>query len=178
VSITEAIRLLVRQRAGYACEWCAVSETDTGGELTIDHYQPQSKQGSDDPSNLLYSCIRCNQYKADYWPTQANDPVLWNPRQEPRANHLLPLANGTLYPITPVGTFTLRRLRLNRPPLVAYRLRALALTEERQLLQHYQALVSLLEQVTQQQAALLEEQRRLLEEQRLLLALLLRDGDQ
>ena len=177
MSITEAVRQLVRQRANYACEWCGVSETDTGGELTVDHYQPQSKQGSDDPDSLLYSCNRCNQYKADYWPAQANDPVLWNPRQEPRPHHLLPLANGTLYPITSVGTFTLRRLRLNRPPLVAYRLRALAQAEERQLLQQYQALVELLEQVRQQQAALLEEQRRLLEAQHLLLTLLLRDGE-
>jgi 5-methylcytosine-specific restriction endonuclease McrA len=104
VSITEA----VRQRAGFACEWCTVSETDTGGELTIDHYQPQSKQGSDEWSNLLYSCNCCNEYKADYWLAQANDPVLWNPRQEPRSNHLLPLANGTLYPITPVGAFSFR----------------------------------------------------------------------
>jgi hypothetical protein len=178
MTISAALRLQVRQRANFACEFCGVTETDSGGELTIDHYQPQSKGGSDDLVNLLYSCNRCNQYKADYWPVQPHDPVLWNPRQEPLAAHFLVLADGTLYPTTPIGGFTLRRLRLNRPPLLAHRLRRLARTEEQRLLQRYRELIVLLEQLAQQQAALLKEQRELLEEQRLLLALLLGDTDQ
>lgn len=66
MSIPEAVRLQVRQRANFACEFCGVTETDTGGELTVDHFCPQTKGGTDDPDNLLYSCHRCNQYKADY----------------------------------------------------------------------------------------------------------------
>jgi hypothetical protein len=38
MSITEAVRLQVRQRANFVCEFCGVTETDTGGELTIDHF--------------------------------------------------------------------------------------------------------------------------------------------
>jgi hypothetical protein len=174
MSITEAVRLYVRQRATFACEFCGVTEIDSGGELTVDHFRPQTKGGADDLDNLLYSCNRCNQYKADYWPAHPGDPVLWNPRQESMHTHLFTLADGMLYSLTPTGTFTLKRLRLNRPPLVAYRLRAHYRTEEQRLLTRYRDVVTLLEQLHQQQLVLLEEQRTLLEEQRALLNLLLK----
>ena len=122
--------------------------------------------GPNDADNLLYCCFRCNLYKADHWPTQATDPLLWNPRQERLEAHLLTLADGTLHPITAIGVFTLRRLRLNRPPLVAYRRRQSTQAEERRLLSRYRDLLRLLEQLHEQQAALLEEQRTLLQEQR------------
>ena len=73
-------------------------------KLTVDHFHPQARGGSDDYDNLLYCCNRCNQYKADYWAKNPTDPVLWNPREHPAAVHLLLLADGTLYPITPVGS--------------------------------------------------------------------------
>ena len=82
------------------------------------------------------------------------------------------LANGTLYPIATTGAFTLQRLRLNRAPLVTYRLRKQSQTEEHRLLARYHDLVAVLEQLYHQQVALLEEQQTLLEEQRTLLRLL------
>ena len=167
------VRWAVRQRAHFACEFCGVTEIDTGGELTIDHFQPHTKGGTDAPENLLYCCHRCNQYKADYWPAQPEDPHLWHPQHDSIERHLLLLADGTLYPITAVGAFTLKRLRLNRPPLVAYRLRKQGEMAEHRVLSRYQDLVVVLEQLHQQQVALLEEQRRLLEEQRRLVQLLL-----
>jgi hypothetical protein len=150
-----------------------VTETDTGGELTIDHFQPHTKGGTDAPENLLYCCHRCNQYKADYWPAQPEDPHLWHPRPAPIERHLLLLADGTLYPITEAGAFTLKRLRLNRPPLVAYRVRKQDEMAEHRVLAHYRDLVMVLAQLHQKQVALLEEQQRLLEEQRRLVHLLL-----
>lgn len=170
MSIADDLRERVRGRAHFACEFCGVTETNAGGELTIDHFQPVSKGGAGDLENLLYCCVRCNQYKADYWEEK---PRLWNPRQESFVNHFLLLADGKLYPLTKIGMFTLQRLRLNRPPLVNYRLRQQAHTEEDRLLAQYQAIVSLLTQITEQQARLLEEQRALLEEQKFLLTLLL-----
>ncbi len=174
MNISETVRRQVRQRANFACEFCGVTETDAGGELTIDHFRPQSRDGADDLDNLLYCCQRCNQYKADYWPTHADESILWNPRQESVASHLLPLADGTLYPITQTGAFTLRRLRLNRPPLVAHRLRKHHQGEEQRILARYRGLITGLEQLQAQQAVLLEEQRTLLEEQRELLRLLVK----
>ncbi len=37
MSISAGTRRLVRDRAHFACEFCTVTETDTGGELTIDY---------------------------------------------------------------------------------------------------------------------------------------------
>jgi len=173
VTITDDIREQVRRRANFACEFCGVTETDTGGELTVDHYQPRAKGGDDSLENLLYCCPRCNQYKADYWPTKPDDPLLWNPRREPSSQHFLELDDGTLHHLTAVGAFTLKCLRLNRPPLVAYRLRKRQQAEETRLLTRYQETVRLLEQLNTQLSALMEEQRQLLEEQRELLRLLL-----
>ena len=167
------IRERVRRRANFACEFCGVTEADTGGRLTIDHFQPRTKGGSDSPENLLYCCVRCNQYKQDYWPTISGAPSLWNPRLEPTSRHFLELDDGTLYPLTPTGTFTLKRLRLNRPPLVAYRLSKRQRAEEIRLLTRYRNLVRLLDQLHTQMAELVEEQQELLEEQQTLLRLLL-----
>lgn len=167
------IRDQVRRRANFACEFCGVTEVDTGGRLTIDHFQPRTKGGSDNLDNLLYCCVRCNQYKQDYWPTAPGDPSLWNPRLEPASRHFIEMDDGTLYPLTPTGTFTLGRLRLNRPPLVAYRLNRQRRAEEVRLLTRYRDLVRLLDQLHTQMVELVEEQQELLEEQRILLRLLL-----
>lgn len=124
--------------------------------------------------NLLYCCPRCNQYKADYWPLKPDDPTLWNPRCDLVDIHFIELPDGTLYPRTSVGAFTLRRLRLNRQPLVAYRMRRQFEEQEQRLLTRYREIIGVLGQLFQQQAELLEEQQVLLEEQRALLQLLLR----
>lgn len=176
MTISVELRDFVRQRAHLACEYCGVTEIDTGGELTIDHYQPQARGGTDEPENLLYCCVRCNQYKLDYWPIQPNDLLLWNPRAEPASIHFLRLEDGTLYSLTPTGTFTIQRLRLNRSPLVAYRQRQHTYAEEQRLLVRYRELLTLLEHLQAQHLALLQEHRQLLEEQRTLIRMLLNEN--
>ncbi len=74
---------------------------------------------------------------------------------EAATTHFLRLEDGTLYPLTVTGEFTIRRLRLNRPPLVAYRRRQQAHAEERRLLARYRELITLLEQLQLQHLALL-----------------------
>lgn len=174
MTVTEAMREQVRRRANFACEFCGVTETDTGGELTVDHYRPKVKGGGDTLDNLLYCCPRCNQYKADYWPSQPAEPFLWNPRCEPTAQHFLELDDGTLHPLTATGAFTLRRLRLDRPPLIAYRLRKWQQAEETRWLIRYREAARSLEQLNTQLSDLMEEQQRLLREERELLDLLVR----
>jgi hypothetical protein len=163
---------LVHARAGHACEYCAVTETDCGGTLTIDHHCPQSHGGSDEPENLVYCCWRCNLHKAADWPSKPTDPVLWNPREDAREHHLLLLADGRLFARTPTGEFTLARLCLNRPALVAHRARRLTQTAEQSMLERYRDLLTLLEQMQQRHAALLEDHHALLQEQRDLIRLL------
>ena len=62
---------LIRQRYSHACGYCGVNEVSAGGVLTIDHYRPLSAGGSGSGSldNLVYACVRCNQYKHSFWPT-------------------------------------------------------------------------------------------------------------
>lgn len=62
MTISADLREQVRQRALCACEFCGVHEDNAGATLTIDHFQPRSKGGSDDLDNLVYACPSCNQY--------------------------------------------------------------------------------------------------------------------
>lgn len=168
------LRQQIRLRANFACEFCGVTETDAGGQLTVDHYQPKSKGGKDQIENLLYCCIRCNQYKQNYWPSQPNEPTIWHPLAEPQAVHFLSGEAGKLYPLTKTGEFTIKRLRLNRAALVAHRTAKRRKDEDTRLLEQYKTLVHLLEQTNQQLASQVKEQQRLLEEQRNLIQFLLR----
>ncbi|MEM8637826.1 MAG: HNH endonuclease [Cyanobacteria bacterium P01_G01_bin.54] len=174
MTLSPQIRQQVRLRANFACEYCDVAETDSGGQLTIDHFQPRSKGGTDEISNLIYCCIRCNQHKLDYWPSTPTDPALWNPRQESRKQHFRLLENGELCPLTPTGEFTLRRLRLNRPLLIKYRLSKKSERDKKALLAHYQEMVELLTEISIKQAQLMNEQQDLLREQTDLLRILLK----
>ena len=116
----------VRCLFGYCCAYCGVHEADSGGELTVDHYCPRAAGGTDDLSNLVYACHRCNQYKADYWPTAeeaaAGFIVLHPQLHDFSAHYRRNEMTGRLEPLTATGEFNLRLLHLNRSPLVAYRL--------------------------------------------------------
>ena len=178
MTIAAELRRHVREHAQFACEFCEVTETDTGGELTIDHFRPRTKGGHDETDNLLCCCTRCNQYKSDYWPMQPEDIPRWKPRQESRAQHLLEMEDGTLHPLTRVGVFTIHRLRLNRPALVAYRVRRRQHAVTARLLTQYHTMLELHERLQAQVTVLMAEQRQLLEEQRALLNLLLSEPEE
>jgi hypothetical protein len=165
----------VRRRANFACEYCGVTETESAGALTVDHYHPKVHGGSDDLANLLYCCYRCNLHKAGYWPKQPTDPALWNPRRDPATTHFVTVADGVLQSLTPTGAFTLARLHLNRPPLVAHRLRRRRNAEYQRLLQRYREQLVAEDRLYEQLISALEERRGFLAEQRVLLDLLLRD---
>jgi HNH endonuclease len=173
MSLTTSIREQVRQRAYCACEFCGVTEIDTGGMLTIDHFQPSSKAGSDALENLIYACICCNQYKQDYWPLTEIAPTLWNPRQESASQHFVEQEDGQLTAITAIGAFTIKRLRLNRSQLIAARKRRQQQSQVERLLQRYQELTTLQAQINIQLTNLTMEQQVLLKEQRKWLKMLL-----
>jgi hypothetical protein len=174
MSIAATLREQVRRRAQGACEFCGTSEISIGNLLTIDHFQPQSKGGSDDIENLIYACIACNQYKQDYWPASEALPALWNPRQEPATQHLVEQLDGQLTPLTSTGEFTIERLRLNRPQLILARQQRYQQAQISRLLRDYQELTALLAQTNSQITNLAQAQQALLEEQKQLLNLLLR----
>ncbi len=178
MTISPSMLDLVRQRAGFACEFCGVTETDAGNRLTVDHFQPIKYGGNDNAENLVYACFPCNQYKKDYWPTKPESISLWNPRQEAFAHHFLELNDGTLTSLTPTGTFTIRRLRLNRHQLVHHRLRKRQQQEMVRVLQQYREQVGLLEHLNQELSRQINEQRELLQTERELLRLLLANDNE
>jgi hypothetical protein len=173
MSLTASIREQVRHRAHGACEFCGITEIDAGGMLTIDHFQPRTKAGSDTLENLIYACVACNQYKQDYWPRTETAPILWNPRQESASQHFVEQENGELTALTPTGVFTIQRLRLNRSQLIAARQRRQEQLQVERLLQRYQELTTLQAQINIQLTDLAMEQHVLLKEQRKWLRVLL-----
>jgi 5-methylcytosine-specific restriction endonuclease McrA len=65
MNLTE--RQSLREQYGFRCGYCGVHESRAGAELTVGHFQSRSRGGSDDPSNLVYCCHACNEFKGDHW---------------------------------------------------------------------------------------------------------------
>lgn len=116
----------IRDRFQRTCGYCGVNEVAAGGELTLDHHRPQSACGADALDNLVYACVRCNQYKGDFWPTEddlAQGRRVLHPLLDDMPAHLVAGEDtGLLHGLTPTGIFHITLLRLNRPQLVAHRL--------------------------------------------------------
>ena len=108
MSISQTVRQSVRERANFSCEYCGISETDSGGELTTDHFQPQSKDGSDQAENLVYCCFRCNTFKGDYWADEPSKTPLFNPRSNNYDEHFWLADSGKLLALTEVGEFSIK----------------------------------------------------------------------
>jgi hypothetical protein len=147
MSLTASIREQVRHRAQGACEFCGITE--------------------------IYACIACNQCKQDYWPRTETVPILWNPRQESASQHFIEQEDGELTALTPIGIFTIKRLRLNRSQLIAARQRRQQQVQVERLLQRCQELTTLQAQINIQLTDLAMEQQVLLKEQRKWLRVLL-----
>lgn len=52
-------RLAIYLRDGLACAWCGASVED-GTRLTLDHLTPHADGGTNQSSNLVTACHRCN----------------------------------------------------------------------------------------------------------------------
>jgi len=111
----------LRQRFGYRCGYCGVSESEVGSELTVDHYHPRSLDAADEPDNWVYCCFACNTYKSDTWAPDSERRIL-HPLKDDLAQHTREGEDGRLVGITETGRFHIAQLQLNRPPLVASRL--------------------------------------------------------
>ena len=116
----------VRQRYRHSCGYCGVTDIATGSELTLDHFRPLAAGGSDDDENLVYACIKCNQFKHDFWPDeedQAAQRRVLHPLLDDLNEHVAEdIQSGKLYPLTETGRFHIALLRLNRPQLIEHRL--------------------------------------------------------
>jgi hypothetical protein len=126
------LREAIRRRYAGRCGNCGVHETEVGAELELDHFQPRSAGGSDALDNLVYCCPAYNRNKGDFWPSGGPDittPRLLHPLHDDMARHCLTQDDGTLRGLTEAGQLHIARLRLNRPQLVAGRLRQRRLSQ-------------------------------------------------
>ena len=57
--LPKARRLAIYLRAGLACAYCGASVEDDA-RLSLDHLRPYSKGGTNETSNLVTACGRCN----------------------------------------------------------------------------------------------------------------------
>ena len=57
--IRQEKRLAIYLRDGLSCAYCGASVED-GTQMTLDHVKPDSKGGSNDVTNLVTCCSRCN----------------------------------------------------------------------------------------------------------------------
>ena len=60
------LRNVVFKRDAYTCRYCGKQ----GGKLECDHVTPASRGGSDDISNLVTACRKCNRSKRDKTPEE------------------------------------------------------------------------------------------------------------
>jgi hypothetical protein len=117
----------VRERYAFCCGYCGVSEADVGGELTVDHFRPVSAGGDDSDANLVYACVRCNQYKGALLPDAtelAYEQRLLHPLRDDLLAHLREdESTGHMEGLTATGRFHIAALRLNRSALIMHRQR-------------------------------------------------------
>jgi len=96
------------------------------------------------------------------------------PAKAHRLNIFWLLADGKLNAISKIAAFTVRRLQLNRGPLVAYRNEQRILGEKDTLLTQYRELLSVQYEIIAQLIKQVQEQHKLLEEQQRCLNILFR----
>jgi hypothetical protein len=153
-------RQTLRSRFHFRCGYCGVREREAAAELTVDHFQPRSQGGADEPENWVYCCHACNEFKGDYWQPGSPRRIL-HPLHDDLALHFVEEADGTLGALTETGAFHIDQLHLNREPLVENR----RLRRRREAFRRAEArwvadLDDLREQVRQMIAAMRELHRR------------------
>ena len=140
---------IVRQRYEFRCGYCGVSEADTGGALTVDHFRPVSAGGGNSDKNLVYACFKCNQYEGNFVPNvedERNGHRVLHPKNDGIDEHTrLNDSTGLLEGLTETGCFHIALLQLNRSALVQHRLQgwmARWLSKRREMLEDKAAMLT------------------------------------
>lgn len=122
----ESLKKAVRERAKFCCEYCLAQALLSGDNFSMEHIIPTTKGGTNNLSNLAFSCQACNNHK--YNATHALDPgtglivELYNPRTDLWAEHFKWNEDATqILGISASGRATLIRLKLNREGLLNIR---------------------------------------------------------
>jgi hypothetical protein len=121
----QALKDIVRQRAGNRCEYCRLRQEHLPfSTFQVEHVTPRKHGGGDDPANLALACERCNFHKGPNLtgidPTSGSIVELFHPRQQTWEEHFAfhgPLVVG----LTAAGRATVRVLNMNESRRVQLR---------------------------------------------------------
>ncbi len=122
--VEKALDALVRQRAGFACEYCRMPQSLYEARFPIDHIIAQQHGGPTAPENLALSCYRCNTSKGPN--ISGIDPVtgrivrLYHPRRDAWSEHF-EWQGAILIGHTPRARATIAVLAINHPDYLAVR---------------------------------------------------------
>lgn len=116
------IRQFVEERANGLCEYCKSPSQATTEPFSVEHIISKVQKGTDELSNLAFSCTGCNGHK--YTKITGIDPMtneevpLFHPRKEDWNNHF-EWSTDAVFIIgkTAIGRATVSTLQLNRLPL-------------------------------------------------------------
>lgn len=122
--ISQAIRDLARERAGYRCEYCHKPDAYNSHAPHVDHIIPLKHNGTDDPDNLAWACFQCNVCKgSDFASIDAKTHTitrLFNPREQRWDDHF-EMKGATITGKTAIGETTIRILQMNHPDQIETR---------------------------------------------------------
>ncbi|NER52136.1 MAG: HNH endonuclease [Symploca sp. SIO1A3] len=113
--ITKELKRLVSNRAEGLCEYCLISEEDSGG-CQFDHIISVKHGGETTADNLAYACLYCNLNKGTdlgsiIWHT-GELVRFFNPRLDSWSEHFR-LEGAMINSLTDIGEVTARILQFN-----------------------------------------------------------------
>ena len=118
------VKLLVRRRARFRCEYCHFPERFAELRFQVDHIVARQHAGRTVLENLALACFRCNSHKGTSLsgvdPESAQVVRLFHPRNDIWVEHFA-WAGPELLGLTPIGRATVFVLRVNRPDAVLTR---------------------------------------------------------
>ncbi|WP_437874337.1 HNH endonuclease [Sorangium sp. So ce513] len=122
--IPTALRRLVHERAGGACEYCLFPEWLAFAAHEIDHIVAQKHGGGTTEDNLALSCALCNKHKgsdlASFDPETGELVAIFHPRRQRWRDHFQ-IAGSAIVGLTAGARATVRLLQLNHPNRLAER---------------------------------------------------------
>ncbi len=125
MTIPDALREQVAERASRQCEYCLLHDQDALMPHEADHIRPLKHHGATALDNLAYACFRCNRRKgtdiAGYDGETGRLTPLFNPRLDHWSQHFV-LESGLIRPLTATGRVTVDLLGLNLAERVEERL--------------------------------------------------------
>jgi 5-methylcytosine-specific restriction endonuclease McrA len=120
-----ATREIIRQRAGYRCEYCRLPETSAPFfAFHVEHVRAKQHRGGDEAENLALACPFCNRFKGPNLSaidpeTDALVPV-FNPRTQSWQEHFA-ITGAEIVGRTSVGRATAALLNMNQEPRLEMR---------------------------------------------------------